>query len=280
MSDDDFGLLDGLIDDNAGDSENDCMPVGVPKLQYLNAMASLIGCLVLPCVGGQASEARKQEQPLPKNRSLNVVTDAGSEFSRSVKSSIVPSRQQQLAPVSGGGHRVSVSRSSAVADGDDLYDPYSKLRIKNRIVSKNLMQERMSGRKVLIVDEIEQNIRNNDIAGDWVVAAVFVEKQDAKTSANGKKYCTVRLSNLRDCTVNLMLWDQAFAKHWKQPVGTVVAVLNPELLKPTQKTSSIGLKIDNPDKLMVIGTSNDLGFCKSRKKDGCPCTMVINRFLE
>lgn len=51
-----------------------------------------------------------------------------------------------------------------------------------------------------------------------------------------------------------------------------------EFLFTQEAYQQLSITIDNPKKLMEIGTSRDLGVCKGiRKKDGRHCTMYINK---
>lgn len=44
-----------------------------------------------------------------------------------------------------------------------------------------------------------------------------------------------------------------------------------------QGSEDISLSVDNPQKLLVLGKSKDLGWCKGSKKDGGRCTMFVNK---
>lgn len=39
------------------------------------------------------------------------------------------------------------------------------------------------------------------------------------------------------------------------------------------------LSVYQPSQLLKMGTSDDYGVCKGKKKDGIACTTVINRFV-
>ena len=43
-------------------------------------------------------------------------------------------------------------------------------------------------------------------------------------------------------------------------------------------SQSVAINLDNPKKMMLVGTAKDYGHCKGRKKsDGQQCNSVINR---
>lgn len=52
--------------------------------------------------------------------------------------------------------------------------------------------------------------------------------------------------------------------------------MNYSVLFPFQSEDYATLKVDHPGKLMLIGSSKDFGFCKSKRKDGSQCTGLVN----
>ena len=46
-------------------------------------------------------------------------------------------------------------------------------------------------------------------------------------------------------------------------------------------SQDLGLTLDNPKKLMLMGISKDLGKCKGvRKSDNRPCSNFVNRYVH
>lgn len=75
----------------------------------------------------------------------------------------------------------------------------------------------------------------------------------------------------------MFLFRKAYNDLWKTTEGTVVAVLNPNVLDRSQNSADQAcLSVDSPDRVMILGQSKDLGICKSRKKNGEPCTAFVN----
>lgn len=70
----------------------------------------------------------------------------------------------------------------------------------------------------------------------------------------------------------------AFEKFWKMKQGTVIALLNPELLKPHQGRGNIlGVTVVNADSICVIGHSKDYGHCEALKQGGERCPKWIDK---
>lgn len=62
---------------------------------------------------------------------------------------------------------------------------------------------------------------------------------------------------------------------WKTPKDTVVGVLNPGIMeRKDEKADQAVLSVDNPQKVMIMGQSKDLGRCRS-KKNGDPYTALV-----
>lgn len=72
----------------------------------------------------------------------------------------------------------------------------------------------------------------------------------------------------------------AFEKFWKETNGTVIAILNPRIMKPWQNASTyqgpnanvLSITPESADSIIVIGKSRDLGSCQAKKKDGNLCS--------
>lgn len=138
----------------------------------------------------------------------------------------------------------------------------------------------MKERKLIHLKDITRSLElGGDIHTDWVTMGVIADKTMPRTASNDKKYCVVKLNDLAGTQVNLFLFDEAFDAHYKETVGSVIAVLNPGIARPQDVSDPIGINIDNPDKFLKIGTSCDLAICKSTRKDGRPCTMAIDGFV-
>lgn len=81
-------------------------------------------------------------------------------------------------------------------------------------------------------------------------------------------------------SVDLFLFDTALPRYYKLTLGTVVAILNPSIIPPPANavdTGRFSLKLNSSDDtILEIGKAQDLGFCKSIKKDGAVCNNWID----
>lgn len=162
----------------------------------------------------------------------------------------------------------------------DIYtDPIFGIRITKPLISSSALLDRMQGREAINMMRVKRHVENEDLSKDWVIAGVVVRKSAAKKSQKGNQFVIWTLSDLKDDmkTVSMFLFRKAYNDLWKTPEGTVVAVLNPNVLDRSQNSADQAcLSVENPDRVMILGQSKDLGICKSRKNNGEPCTAFVN----
>ncbi|CAH0549858.1 unnamed protein product [Brassicogethes aeneus] len=163
--------------------------------------------------------------------------------------------------------------------GDVYTDPVFGLRIINPLVSSQVLKERMIGREAIPFLKLKNFVQSQDTNKDWVIGGVLVTKFPVKTSQKGKQYSLWKLSDLKNDikTITLFLFGSAHSAFWKTTTGTVLGVLNPNVMEnKSDSKDEASLNVDNAQKLMVLGQSKDLGACKSLKKNGERCNAVVN----
>lgn len=161
----------------------------------------------------------------------------------------------------------------------DVYsDPFFGLRIINPMVSSAELTTRMTGKIPVTVSKIKYHLISENVEKDWVIAGVVISKSPPKTSKKGSLYSIWKISDLSNNmnAVSLFMFSTAYKSFWKTTVGTVIGVLNPNVLESKDNTDLATLSIDNPQKVMILGTSKDMGKCRSRKKNGEPCSSIVN----
>uniref|UniRef100_A0A182P6F7 Protein MCM10 homolog n=1 Tax=Anopheles epiroticus TaxID=199890 RepID=A0A182P6F7_9DIPT len=159
-------------------------------------------------------------------------------------------------------------------------DPVFGLRIVHPLISSQMLQERMEGKRAVPFVRLRKFIETVDLQQDWVIGGVLISKTPAKTTSKGKQYSIWKLSDLHGDIkmATLFLFGSAFKDLWKTAEGTALAVLNPNVLSNSnhEKNVEATLSIDRATKVMVLGQSRDLGTCRSRKKNGDRCTAIVN----
>lgn len=177
---------------------------------------------------------------------------------------------------------LSCSPDPIKKESHDVYcDPIFGLRMINPVVSSAALKERMTGRTPVTVSRIKTHLNTGDLQNDWVIAGVVIHKSAPRSSQKGNQYCIWKVSDLGDGikTISLFLFGEAYKSFWKTNTGTVIGVLNPGVLdNKDENLNEAALSVDNAQRLMILGISKDMGICKSRKKNGDPCTAVVNLY--
>jgi DNA polymerase III alpha subunit len=132
-------------------------------------------------------------------------------------------------------------RPLQLEDEEREHEKYSGFCIRNRLVSSALMDERMQGRVAVRVREMASHMRGGKITKNWVLLGVFCDKSSPRTSSRGNKFLIAKLSDLAGESVNLFLFDDAFHKYRMTSQGSIFAVLNPEILKPTEVSKIVSV---------------------------------------
>ncbi|XP_059057725.1 protein MCM10 homolog [Achroia grisella] len=162
----------------------------------------------------------------------------------------------------------------------DVYtDPVFGIRIVKPQISSLALLDRMQGREAVNMLRVKRYVENEDLTKDWVIAGVIVRKSVTKQSQKGNQFIIWTLSDLKDNmkTVSIFLFRKAYNDLWKTSDGTVVAVLNPNVFDRSENSHDEAcLSVESPDRVMVLGQSKDFGICKSKKKNGDPCTAFVN----
>lgn len=174
------------------------------------------------------------------------------------------------------------------------YEPYSSFHLSRRILPHNVLTRGVSGKKAYNIKDLLRDVKAPDfslpdIEQDVVVFGILAKKSEPRSHkpATGKKkdedrgkYMVMTLVDL-DFEVDLFLFGGGFERFWKLSEGTVLAILNPNIMPPPpgrQDTGRFSLVINSDeDTILEIGIARDLGFCKSVKKDGNPCGTWINK---
>uniref|UniRef100_A0A1A8FBI2 Protein MCM10 homolog n=1 Tax=Nothobranchius korthausae TaxID=1143690 RepID=A0A1A8FBI2_9TELE len=110
--------------------------------------------------------------------------------------------------------------------------------------------------------------------------------QSASTSSStpsnstGKTFSIWKLSDLHNLEVfvSLFLFGDVHKEHWKMEPGTVIGLLNPNSMKQRDGYDGVSLTVDHSQKVLVMGEAQDFGTCKAVKKNGEPCSQIVNMY--
>lgn len=174
------------------------------------------------------------------------------------------------------------------------FEAYSSFHLSKRIMphgtlARQLRHKRLYGVKDMLRLVKSPDYQLPDVEEDIVVFAIVASKSEPRshkppengTSAPDRgKYMVMTIVDL-EWELELFLFSSGFTRFWKIPEGTVVAILNPNVMPPPRARAHSGkfsLVINSDaDTIIEVGTARDLGFCKSMKKDGNLCSSWVNK---
>ncbi|KAJ1982274.1 hypothetical protein H4R35_000365 [Dimargaris xerosporica] len=163
---------------------------------------------------------------------------------------------------------------------DERVEPYSGLGIRDRKLTLAEMNQRMAGHRLVLLRRIHAAMVRNRIEGDWVTIGVVWEVGTVQTAKNGGRYCTVKLTDLAENSLNVILFDDSVSLITEPsaiPCRTVVGIFNPTLLKRAERYAVPGLAVNHEQQILAIGTSRDFSHCNARQALKKRCPVPINR---
>ncbi|XP_017294054.1 protein MCM10 homolog [Kryptolebias marmoratus] len=179
--------------------------------------------------------------------------------------------------------RPSPSSSSPAAQPplpkDVSVEKYSGLRLRKPLVSSCEMDRKMADRRLIRLSQVPERLTREKLEdSDWVTFAVLVNKVTPQSNTSGKTFSIWKLNDLHnlDVFVSLFLFGDVHKEHWKRDTGTVIGLLNPNPMKQRDGNDGVSLTVDHPQKVLVLGEARDFGTCKAAKKNGEPCSQIVN----
>ncbi len=191
---------------------------------------------------------------------------------------------------------------------DFLFEPFSSLHLSKRLLPHSFLTGTFSEKHIFLLPSLLGAVKSPNFLlpdvpePDHVVLAIIASKSsplnhkgahkstsaestsvteaaDSEQNNNGK-YMVLTLTDLK-WTVDLFLFATGYTRFRKLTPGTVVALLNPDIMPPPPGRADTGrfsLKLaSSDDTVLEIGTSRDLGWCKSVRKDGKQCESWIDK---
>ncbi|KAK5714915.1 hypothetical protein LTR15_010331 [Elasticomyces elasticus] len=176
------------------------------------------------------------------------------------------------------------------------YDSYSELHLSKRHIPHATIARALEGKEIYPLPRLLKEVKSPsydppDIDTDYVVFAVLASKsspydqkshnrtsdesapqEDAEAPRN--KFMVLKLTDL-NWEIDCFLFGTAFDQFWKLVPGTLLAILNPDILPPkgsAREGGRFSLKLGSAeDSVMEVGVARDLKWCSSVKKDGRKC---------
>ncbi|MCJ1300167.1 hypothetical protein MMC08_002961 [Hypocenomyce scalaris] len=225
-------------------------------------------------------------------------------------SALSPSTTRPARPLSPSSSNPELSPTPVSSAEPTLFEPFSSLHLSKRILPHTFLTRILSSRTILVIPDLLRTIKAPDFSppdteGDYVVFGIIASKSSprdhkdshqtaapsTKTKASSTeaseseqnsrgKYMVLTLTDL-NWSLDLYLFTTAFTRFWKLTPGTVVAILNPSIMPPLPSKTDTGrfslVLSSSDDTVLEVGTSRDLGFCKSVKRDGKVCSSWVDK---
>lgn len=241
-----------------------------------------------------------------RSRSTNDVRDASAPRPASNLSSRWDASRTSASsrPSSRGlGTTSTAARYAEISQRDDSMDApsfesFSGLHLKSREMQHNVIARTLEGKTIVTIPQLLKTVKAPeyeppDMENDYVLMGVIASKSSPMATKNSakqrstgtqdedahatNKFMIITLTDLK-WELQLFLFDTGFSKYWKLTPGTLIAILNPDILPPRDRGSSkFSLKLSSSDDTVLeIGSSRDLDFCHAMRKDGKECGQWID----
>lgn len=205
---------------------------------------------------------------------------------------------------SGGfGTSATAAKYAEISQRDDSadapsFESFSGLHLKSRETQHNVVTRTLDGKTVVTIPQLLKTVKAPeyeppDMENDFVVMGIIAAKSSPMATKNAvkqrsagyqqedphatNKFMVITLTDLK-WELQLFLFDTGFSKFWKLTPGTLIAILNPDILPPRDRGSTkFSLKLtSSDDTVLEIGTARDLDFCHAMRKDGKECAQWID----
>ncbi|KAL1610035.1 hypothetical protein SLS60_001700 [Paraconiothyrium brasiliense] len=203
----------------------------------------------------------------------------------------------------GVGSTATAAKYAEISQLDDSadapsFESLSGLHLKSREMQHNVVTRTLEGKTVVTIPQLLKTVKAPeydppDMENDYVVMGVIAAKSSPMATKNAvkqrssgdqdedahatNKFMIITLTDLK-WELQLFLFDTGFSKYWKLTPGTLIAILNPDILPPRDRGSTkFSLKLtSSDDTVLEIGSARDLDFCHAMRKDGKECAQWID----
>ncbi|KAF1978701.1 TTL-domain-containing protein [Bimuria novae-zelandiae CBS 107.79] len=236
------------------------------------------------------------------NLQASATSGPGSKGSRTLDAS----RTQSAAPrpsSRGFGASSTAAKYAEISQRDDStdapsFESFSSLHLKSREMQHNAVTRTLEGKTIVTIPQLLKTVKAPeyeppDMENDFVVMGIIAAKSSPMATKNAvkqrsagnqdedahatNKFMVITLTDLK-WELQLFLFDTGFSKYWKLTPGTLIAILNPDILPPRDRGSTkFSLKLtSSDDTVLEIGSARDLDFCHAMRKDGKECGQWID----
>ncbi|VUZ46243.1 unnamed protein product [Hymenolepis diminuta] len=184
----------------------------------------------------------------------------------------------------------------ATSKGDYFVATPTNIRVVQPQISSEIWETRTSNRRVFSLIQYAREASGPNATNlqteTTVLVAIVGSKMPPRRSRNNKIFSIWRLTDLTTVgtgsltgpNVSLFLFGACHEKLWKHPEGTVIAILKPKILPPSENDKyagnglvNVSITVDSAPFVMLLGMSPDLAHCAGTTKAGNPCSRIVNK---
>lgn len=189
-----------------------------------------------------------------------------------------------------------------------LFETFSSTHLSKRLVPHPFLSNTLAQKHVSLIPSLLATIKSPSytipeaLENDFVVFGIIASKSSPLSHKDAHKSTSVASTSLTEATdsemnargkymvftltdlkwsIDLYLFTTAFTRFWKLTPGTLIAILNPSIMPPPPGKADTGrfslVLNSSDDTILEIGTSRDLGWCKSVKRDGKVCGSWVDK---
>jgi hypothetical protein len=137
----------------------------------------------------------------------------------------------KLSKPTGSTAEVRLKERKAVDLENLVVDRYSNLRIINSTANLHNMDRLMADRKFIHISNIAlQACKDDDIRGNWITSGILFAPPKSRDVAS---FCCINLTDMSN-TVRIFFFGDAKDQFSKLANGTIISILNPDILKPAE----------------------------------------------
>lgn len=152
---------------------------------------------------------------------------------------------------------------------DPAFDVYSHKYIGKRYIPFEDLKQCIKDTQTFTVTHFVSRYTQNSFKStypNFILCGVITRKYPVAFSKDGKKYLKLYIGDFH-FEVLLIIANDAFEKYWKLNVGSIVAILNPEIMPPTSTIKTHFLRVAyDTNSIISYASFRDFGYCAKNCK--------------
>jgi len=156
------------------------------------------------------------------------------------------------------------------------FEIHSGLRMKSRLMSQAAINDRLRKAEVVKLKSLSRMHRQKLIPKGWAIIGCLASKLTRTTKKTGNKFLVLKISDLNHVEVAVFVFNaEAVLKYSGFADGSVVAIGGANFMDKRGE-EDVALSVSSANQILLLGYALDFGKCAALRRDGKPCTAVVN----